>query len=91
MNCLVLNLASSMNRDACNKEDKPENDSIELKRITIIFLFVFNKDNCMEGMENSIRPLKRNECVPFIKFSIILQGIENNVITPKILSKVLKE
>ena len=60
INCLVLKLASSINKVACSKEDRPENDSIELKRTTIIFLFSFSNDNWIEGIENSIRPLKRN-------------------------------
>lgn len=48
-----------MNKLACIIEDNDENDSIILSVSIILFLFMFDKDKLIEGIENSISPLSK--------------------------------
>ena len=72
-------------------DDILEKERIGTKVSTILFLFPIIFDVFIEGIENSISPWKKIEMVEGNILSKIKQGIENNVIMPKMFNKVLKE
>ena len=40
-------------------DERDEKERIELSKRAILFLLIFNKDSCIEGMENSTNPLNK--------------------------------
>lgn len=71
-------------------DDRPEKERIALRKSAIFFLFMLSIDSFIDGKENSIKPLNRNAELFVIILFIMLQGIENIIIIPKMLTKVLK-
>lgn len=91
INCLLFKEASFIKIVACIIEDSEEKERIVLKKSTIVFLFKDDRDNVIDGIENSINPLNRYEMLLVKILFIMLQGIENITIIPKIFNRVLKE
>ena len=59
MNCFVHKFASLMNIEAWIIDDKEEKERIQLNSKRSILFSIFNKDNWIEGIENSTSPFKR--------------------------------
>lgn len=91
INFLTLKFASSIYREACIMDDNPENDRIILKNSVILFLFMPDNVNSIDGIENSINPLNMKDNSLLISFDIMADGIVKIVIIPNILIRVIKE
>ena len=80
-----------MKNIAWNIDDKEEKERIVPIIKTINSFFIFNEVIVMEGIENSIMPLRKYEKLFFINSLIMLQGMLNITIIPKMFINVLKE
>lgn len=91
INCLQFKDASFIKIVACIMDDSEENERIVLRRSTIVFLLMDNKDILIEGIENSISPFNKYEALFVTVLLMILHGIENITIIPSMFSSVLNE